>query len=77
LECSGFLYGKSYDESFDTWDAYASWRIGVAARPESETNNVFAAMCKNQGCDPTAYAVRSQYADMVYNVTLKGRDLLP
>jgi RHS repeat-associated protein len=76
FEFSGTLYGKGYSGVFNTWDEYASWRTGIAALPESQTYMVFAALCKNQGCDPNrAYSVQSQYWAMVYNVTLNGHQV--
>jgi RHS repeat-associated protein len=33
---TGTLYGKSYNETFATWDAYADWRTGIAALPQNQ-----------------------------------------
>jgi RHS repeat-associated protein len=72
-EFSGFLYGHAYNMVFNTWDAYAGWRTGIAASPDSQTYQVFSAIAGNLALDPNAaYSVTSQYNASVYTVTVQG-----
>jgi hypothetical protein len=48
----GKLYGRSYDQTFDTWDDYANWRTEVASLPSSRIYSAFMVIAKNQGFDP-------------------------
>jgi RHS repeat-associated protein len=71
FEFKGTLYGQSYDMTFSTVEDYASWRTAIAALPESQAYDVFAVICKNQGCDPdVVFRITYRFAYLVPNVTL-------
>jgi RHS repeat-associated protein len=73
FEFTGTLYGKYYDEKFDSWGQYADWATGIAALPESQIYQSFILIANNQGLDPNSSSlVDYTHAAMVYSVSMQG-----
>jgi RHS repeat-associated protein len=74
---TGTLYGKSYNETFATWDAYADWRTGIAALPESQIYQAYMLACafSVNGCSGANDTVKVTLGGFTYNVQLRGNPL--
>ena len=81
FQFSGNLYGEDYTKSFETWDAYAEWRTGIAADAGTagEVYQAFMASCAYMsGCDPNLkYTVNSQRRGTTQNIQILGPDGKP
>jgi RHS repeat-associated protein len=76
FEFQGTLFGKSYDQTFSTWDQYASWRTGIAALPESQVYMALMASCQYMAqCDSSQQTtVLSQQRGFTQNIQILGPD---
>jgi len=75
----GRLYGKYYDQTFGSWEPYASWRTAIAAMPQSQAYSAFMAACLYLiGCNPSmVYGVTSQRRGTTENIQVIGANGSP
>lgn len=67
IEFTGTLYGKYYDETFETWAQYADWSTGIAALPASQCYQEAMTIASNQGLSSVSGTCTSSAFGLVYS----------
>ena len=70
IQFTGFLYGKPYEETFNSWNEYASWAQGIAALPASQCYQSAMVVAQNQGVTSVTGTCTAGTAGLTYKFQL-------